>query len=223
MRMTCRGRTSSLETVLRQIFPSLIDCRVPSILPDNEYFCLIHHRKVGFCLCLWGDDRAPARPTNWNDCHWVFLCLAGLLDQALSNRSFSFVNWPNSIRAYRTMLQQIWLLLILILFAGILQSFAFWIDAEGQMELTARSKKYRFFCKRIPATLFGHVSAIPRSGLFASCHILSQESRYEAISWFLDKGLTIPEAASVSGHKTALMLMRYAHPDPVKVRQKMMQ
>ena len=39
----------------------------------------------------------------------------------------------------------------------------------------------------------------------------------------LQKGLTIPEVASVSGHKTASMLMRYAHPDPAKVRQKMMQ
>ena len=46
--------------------------------------------------------------------------------------------------------------------------------------------------------------------------------RHEAISRLLEKGLTIPEAASVSGHKTASMLLRYAHPDPVKIRQKMM-
>jgi hypothetical protein len=51
------------------------------------------------------------------------------------------------------MLQQSWLLLILILFAEIIQSYAFGSDAEGQMELTVRSKKYRFFCKNIPATL----------------------------------------------------------------------
>jgi len=42
--------------------------------------------------------------------------------------------------------------------------------------------------------------------------------RHEAISRLLEKGLKIPEAANVSGHKTASMLMRYAHPDPVKVR-----
>ena len=46
--------------------------------------------------------------------------------------------------------------------------------------------------------------------------------RHEAISRLLEKGLTIPEAASVSSHKTASMLLRYTHPDPVKVRQKMM-
>lgn len=47
--------------------------------------------------------------------------------------------------------------------------------------------------------------------------------RHEAISRLLEKGLTIPEAASVSGHRTASMLMRYAHPDARKVREKMMQ
>jgi hypothetical protein len=51
------------------------------------------------------------------------------------------------------MLQQTWLPLILILFAGLLQYFAFYSDAEGQMELTARSKKYHFLRKSIPATL----------------------------------------------------------------------
>ena len=47
--------------------------------------------------------------------------------------------------------------------------------------------------------------------------------RHEAISGFLEKGLTLPEAASVSGHRTASMLLRYAHPDPQKVKEKMLQ
>ena len=46
--------------------------------------------------------------------------------------------------------------------------------------------------------------------------------RFEAISRLLEMGLTIPEAASVRGHRTASMLARYAHPDPVKVREKML-
>jgi len=46
--------------------------------------------------------------------------------------------------------------------------------------------------------------------------------RHEAISRLLEMGLTIPEAASVSGHRTASMLARSAHPDPVKVREKML-
>ena len=44
-----------------------------------------------------------------------------------------------------------------------------------------------------------------------------------AVSRLLDKGLTIPEAASVSGHKTTLMFLKYAQPYRVKVREKMMQ
>ena len=47
--------------------------------------------------------------------------------------------------------------------------------------------------------------------------------RHEAISRLLEKGLTILEAVSVSGQKRASMLLRYAHPDPVKVREKMVQ
>ena len=46
--------------------------------------------------------------------------------------------------------------------------------------------------------------------------------RHEAISRLLEMGLMIPEAASVSGHRTASMLARYSHVDPVKVREKML-
>lgn len=46
--------------------------------------------------------------------------------------------------------------------------------------------------------------------------------RHEAISRLLEKGLTLPEAASVSGHRTASMLLRYAHPDPQKLKEKML-
>ena len=37
--------------------------------------------------------------------------------------------------------------------------------------------------------------------------------RHEAISKFFDIGLTVPEVASISGHKTTSMLFRYAHAD----------
>ena len=62
-----------------------------------------------------------------------------------------------------------------------------------------------------------------RRGNAAKGREILAELRHEAISRLLEKGLTIPEAASVSGHKTASMLLRYAHPDPAKVREKMMQ
>jgi integrase len=35
--------------------------------------------------------------------------------------------------------------------------------------------------------------------------------RHEAISRFFEKGLTVPEAALISGHRDMRMLFRYAH------------
>ena len=63
------------------------------------------------------------------------------------------------------------------------------------------------------------VRLVNRAGI---SHLRFHDLRHEAILRLLEKGLTTPEAVSVSGHKTAWMLLRYAHPDPVKVRQKMM-
>ncbi|MDC0092851.1 tyrosine-type recombinase/integrase [Alphaproteobacteria bacterium] len=44
--------------------------------------------------------------------------------------------------------------------------------------------------------------------------------RHEAISRFIERGLTIPGAASISGHKTQSMLFRYAHPDLNYIKKK---
>jgi integrase len=45
--------------------------------------------------------------------------------------------------------------------------------------------------------------------------------RHEAISRFFEKGLTIPEVMSISGHRTASMLFRYAHADQSKIAEKL--
>ena len=60
---------------------------------------------------------------------------------------------------------------------------------------------------------------IRRSGL-NDLHF--HDLRHEAISRFIEKGLTIPEAASISGHKTQSMLLRYAHPDLSNIQKKVM-
>ena len=60
---------------------------------------------------------------------------------------------------------------------------------------------------------------IKRSGLF-DLHF--HDLRHEAISRFIERGLTIPEAASISGHKTQSMLLRYAHPDLSYIMNKVM-
>ncbi|RUU14378.1 site-specific integrase [Mesorhizobium sp. USDA-HM6] len=45
--------------------------------------------------------------------------------------------------------------------------------------------------------------------------------RHEAISRFFEKGLTVPEVASISGHRDIRMLLRYAHADKGKLAKKL--
>ena len=44
----------------------------------------------------------------------------------------------------------------------------------------------------------------------------------ESISRFIERGLTIPEAASISGNKAQSILLRYAHPDLSYIKKKVM-
>ena len=44
----------------------------------------------------------------------------------------------------------------------------------------------------------------------------------ESISRFIERGLTIPEAASISGNKAQSMLLRYAHTDLRYIKKKVM-
>lgn len=45
--------------------------------------------------------------------------------------------------------------------------------------------------------------------------------RHEAISRFFEMGLTVPEVASISGHRDIRMLMRYAHADAERLAKKL--
>ena len=47
--------------------------------------------------------------------------------------------------------------------------------------------------------------------------------RHEATSRFFEMGLTVPEVALITGHQTPTMLLRYAHADIQKVREKLAQ
>ena len=52
-------------------------------------------------------------------------------------------------------------------------------------------------------------------------HIRFHDLRHEAVSRLFEKGLTPPEVASVSGHRTLSQLMRYSHADLNAVVDKM--
>jgi integrase len=45
--------------------------------------------------------------------------------------------------------------------------------------------------------------------------------RHEAVSRFFERGLNMPEVAAISGHRDARMLMRYSHPRPEAIAQKL--
>jgi integrase len=45
--------------------------------------------------------------------------------------------------------------------------------------------------------------------------------RHEAVSRFFEKGLSVPEVASISGHRDPRMLMRYTHPKAEIIAQKL--
>jgi integrase len=45
--------------------------------------------------------------------------------------------------------------------------------------------------------------------------------RHEAVSRFFEIGLSMPEVAAISGHRDARMLMRYAHPRPEAIAEKL--
>jgi integrase len=51
---------------------------------------------------------------------------------------------------------------------------------------------------------------------------LKDDLRHEAISRLFELGLTMPEVASISGHKTTSMLFRYAHADTQRLREKIL-
>ena len=45
--------------------------------------------------------------------------------------------------------------------------------------------------------------------------------RHEATSRFFEMGLTVPEVASITGHQTPTMLLRYAHADVQRLKRKL--
>lgn len=45
--------------------------------------------------------------------------------------------------------------------------------------------------------------------------------RHEAISRFFERGLSLPEVAAISGHKSYKMLLRYTHMKPEEIALKL--
>lgn len=67
------------------------------------------------------------------------------------------------------------------------------------------------------AVKLGFARVRERAGL---CHVRFHDLRHEAVSRFFEMGLTPPEVASISGHRTLSQLMRYSHADAARVMRK---
>ena len=57
-----------------------------------------------------------------------------------------------------------------------------------------------------------------RSGLVG---VRFHDLRHEAISRWFEKGLTMPEVASISGHRSLIQLTRYSHTDYLALAEKL--
>lgn len=92
------------------------------------------------------------------------------------------------------------------------------IDAIGRMDNDEKAKNGRLF----PTTPIALRLAWDRLTKRAKVVDLNfHDLRHEAISRLFELGLTVPEVASVSGHRDMRMLFRYAHANHVSIRAKL--
>lgn len=91
-------------------------------------------------------------------------------------------------------------------------------NAIGRMSDEDRQKNGRLF----PTTPIALRLAWDRLTKRAAIEDLNfHDLRHEAISRLFELGLTVPEVASVSGHRDMRMLFRYAHANHVSIRAKL--
>jgi integrase len=73
------------------------------------------------------------------------------------------------------------------------------------------------FMPRVDARIFPYVSESISTAFTRACKLLGiddlhfHDLRHEGVSLLFEKGATIPQAATVSGHRTWQSLKRYAH------------
>lgn len=92
------------------------------------------------------------------------------------------------------------------------------MDAMSRMDKGEKEKNGRLF----PTTPIALRLAWDRLTKRAKIDDLNfHDMRHEAISRLFELGLTVPEVASVSGHRDMRMLFRYAHANHVSIRAKL--
>lgn len=95
------------------------------------------------------------------------------------------------------------------------------VDATGSAIHQAFEHARERAKKALQAHATGGQDVAQRRALEALQGLRFHDLRHEAISRFFEKGLTMVEAAEVSGHRTLAMLKRYAHADVERIAQKL--
>lgn len=106
-----------------------------------------------------------------------------------------------------------------------------WDTKNGDDRLVPLSSRVITLLERIPKRLDGRLfgmtpNAITRA-FMRSCERSGLENlhfhdlRHEAITSFFEKGLSLPEVATISGHKTWEMLRRYTHLSAERIASKL--
>src|SRR5690606_7341706 len=91
-------------------------------------------------------------------------------------------------------------------------------DVLAKMGEHARAKNGRLF-PITPLALRLSWDRLTKRANIEDLHF--HDLRHEAISRLFELGLTVPEVASVSGHRDVRMLLRYAHGSLQSIRQKL--
>lgn len=92
-------------------------------------------------------------------------------------------------------------------------------DAIGRMNKAEREKNGKLF-PVTPLALRLAWDKLTRRAKIVDLHF--HDLRHEAISRLFELGLTVPEVASVSGHRTLGQLMRYSHATDTSIRSKLL-
>lgn len=90
------------------------------------------------------------------------------------------------------------------------------VEAVNALPITTKARVFPI----VPITLHSSWRGLVDRAKIHDLHF--HDLRHEAISRLFEMGLTAPEVASISGHRTVSQLFRYAHASQASVREKML-
>ena len=87
--------------------------------------------------------------------------------------------------------------------------------------MSERAEKYEAFLDDLAPIVDGDAAVIERHADFLVDDDEARDLRHEATSRLFERGFTMMEVASITGHKTLAMLQRYTHLCPSALADKL--